>query len=104
MVRSLKAIAIRIVFAARKDRAIVRKAKTISNTALHALATCTHLALCSLRGLFGAVAGRLWSDDTRGYRFMQPNCVRAMAMQPCRVAVRPRSPVVVERGINEATA
>ncbi len=93
MNRSFKAIANRIVFAARKNRIDVRKAKT-NDYRLHAHAV--HALYCiygSLRGLLGA------STQTRTAATARPTGCTTMwswqsGMQPCPV-VRRRSPAVV---------
>ncbi|HEY2825967.1 MAG TPA: hypothetical protein VGJ04_00075 [Pirellulales bacterium] len=93
MNRSFKAIANRIVFANRKNRVVIRKAKTNDHAALHAYAV--HALYClygSLRGVLGA------STQTRtGTTARLTDCCTAMwqsGMQPCPV-VRRRSPAVV---------
>ena len=93
MNRSFKAIANRIVFAARKNRIDVRKAKT-NDYRLHAHAV--HALYCiygSLRGLLGA------STQTRtGTTAWQTDCSTTSwmsGMQPCPVVVWRRSPAVV---------
>lgn len=90
MNRSLKAIAIDRFFAIRKDRVIVRKAKTNHHAKLHAHATHAFYLLCgSLRGLLCAVISARPTDHT------MPWCTWTSGMQPCRVTVRRRSPAVV---------
>jgi hypothetical protein len=93
MNRSLKANAICRFFANRKDRAIDTKAKTNGHATLHARCVHAFYRLCiSLRGLLYAATGRTAWQATES---TQPECSWMSAMQPCRVAVRRVSPVVV---------
>lgn len=96
MNRSFQAIANRIVFANRKNRVDIRKAKTSDHAALHAYAVHALYSLYgSLRGVLGAstqlrtgTTARLTDCTT------QPWCTWMSGMQPCPV-VRRRSPAVV---------
>ncbi len=93
MNRSLKANAICRFFANRKDRAIDTKAKTNGHTTLHARFAHTLYSRCaSLRGLLYAGTGRAARQAEQS---MQPWCSWTSAMQPCSMAVRRVSPVVV---------
>ncbi len=86
---SLKAIAIDRFFANRKDRVIVRKAKTNHYATLHAHATHALYLLCgSLRGLLDAVITAQRIDHTMPWRTWT-------SMQLCCSTVRRRSPAVV---------
>ena len=101
MNRSFKAIANRIVFANRKNRVAIRKAKTNDHAALHAHAV--HALYClygSLRGLLGA-STQNWrtgtampSADTLAGQTDCSTATWMSEMQPCPV-VRRRSPAVV---------
>jgi hypothetical protein len=89
MKRSIKAIANRTVFANRKDRVVIRKAKTNDHATLHAHAVHALYSLYgSLRGLLYAATA--WQTDGS----TQPWCSWMSGMQPC-LAVRQRSPEVV---------
>lgn len=95
MNRSLNAIASRIVFANRKNRVDIRKAKTNDHTSLHA--RTVHAFYClygSLRGLLGAGTQKrtrttAWQTECSTARWSWMS-----GMQPCPV-VRRRSPAVV---------
>jgi hypothetical protein len=94
MKRSFKAIANRIVFAIRKNRVAIRKAKTNDHAALHAHAV--HALYClygSLRGLLGA-STQDWRTGTTARPTECSTATWMSGMQPCPV-VRRRSPAVV---------
>ena len=94
MERSIKAAAICRFFAARKDRAIVTKAKSNDRATLHAHFAQSFYSLCeSLRGLLSAGAGNTSANAIAWHAAATQStwCTRLLGMQPCMV-VRHVSP------------
>jgi hypothetical protein len=98
MKSSLHAAANRGFFANRKDRRIVRKAKTNYHALLHARAAHAFSVLCgSLRGLWRAATASADTDAMARPAIGSKRFTRTWmpGMQPCSVVVRRQSPVVV---------
>ena len=94
MNRSIKAIANRCVFAFRKNRVVIRNAKTNDHATLHALPVhALYLLYGSLRGL---CAGRALSDarTARVTERSTQSWQTWMSGTPCQ-SVRRRSPAFV---------
>ena len=91
MSRSLKPAAICRVFAIRKDRNIVRKAKTNDYAALRAPAAAFYRLCGSLRGLLCAVTTGTHAHESTHQRHWS----WMPGMQPCLSTVRRLSPGIV---------
>src|SRR5262245_34827179 len=96
MKSSLNAAANRGFFANRKDRRIVRKAKTNYHALLHARDAHAFSVLCgSLRGLWCAATASVESDAMARPATGSTQITWMPGMRPCSLVVRRQSPVVV---------